>query len=213
MNYLHFSHLLINKDNDNLVQDEDKAVKTILCVAALKTRKGIDNLLKAFAMILREKPATRLVIVGSGNKDRYARIATALGVVEHINFLGNIEDHKLAWLYKTCDIFVLLPREDDYGHFEGFALVYLEANAYGKPVVGTWSGGVPDAVRNAVTGLLVPPDDPNGAAQAILKLLCDENLRRAMGEAGRRWAQEHDWCCVIEDYLRVYAAVLREHAQ
>jgi len=80
------------------------------------------------------------------------------------------------------------------GDVEGFGLVYLEANACGKPVIGGRSGGVPDAVLDGVTGLLVEPTDTDDIAAAIIKLLADRDYARRLGENGRRRVEiEMNW--------------------
>lgn len=203
---VNFSYFSSKKHNSKQTVE-----KVVLCVGALKSRKGIDTLLKAFAKVIQEESTARLIIVGSGNKIPYIQMAEMLGISRNVSFLGSVSDEQLLDLYKRCDIFALLPREDENGHFEGFGLVYLEANACGKPVVGTYSGGVPDAVLDGVTGLLVPPDDPESASKAILKLIQDEELRQKMGESGIEWARKHDWSKVIEQYLQVYKTVLSKN--
>jgi len=185
--------------------------ETIMCVGALKPRKGITTLLEAFAKVIQQAPSAHLIIVGFGNKHPYLQMAEGLGIGNRVTLLNNLTDQDLIRLYRECKVFALLPREDRRGHFEGFGLVYLEANSCGKPVVGTFSGGVPDAVLDGVTGFLVPPDNPEKAAEAILKLLRDEKLRQDMGQAGRKWAQEHDWPRIIDRYFRAYERVMEQN--
>jgi phosphatidylinositol alpha-1,6-mannosyltransferase len=87
---------------------------------------------------------------------------------------------------------------------EGFGIVYLEAGAYGKPVVAGNVGGARDAVLDGETGLLVDPQDPLAVSEAIVRLLRDEPLARALGAAGRARAQAHAWPTVarrVEELL------------
>ncbi len=206
-NGVNFSLFAESKENSNEVKGVSTIASSreiILCVGALKPRKGITTLLEAFAKIVEQAPSTHLIIVGFGNKHPYLQMAEGLGIGNRVTFLSDLTDQDLIQLYRKCKVFALLPREDRRDHFEGFGLVYLEANSCGKPVVGTRSGGVPDAVLDGVTGFLVPPDNPQKAAEAILKLLRDEKLRQDMGKAGRKWAQEHDWSRIIGHYFQVY---------
>lgn len=209
----YFSSLQMKYIDNRWRPTKDVQEKIVLCVGALKHRKGIDVLLHAFAEVVKEEPMVRLVIIGAGDKEPYLQMAEKLKISERVAFLGEISDEELLRYYQMCDVFMLLPREDEHDHFEGFGLVYLEANACGKPVIGTWSGGVPEAVQDGVTGFLVPPDSPKEAAMALLKLLRNENLCRTMGEAGRVWAQKHDWSEVVEQYIKIYEMVLERNKQ
>jgi phosphatidylinositol alpha-1,6-mannosyltransferase len=82
-------------------------------------------------------------------------------------------------------------------------MVYIEASACGKPVVGTLSGGIPEAVINGETGILVPPDDPDAAADAIISILADQNLARKYGDNGRLWASRFTWDNAVDKFLEL----------
>jgi glycosyltransferase involved in cell wall biosynthesis len=127
--------------------------------------------------------------------------------LKDVFFLGAVSDAELRELYRKASVFVLTPQQEGL-HFEGFGLVYLEAGAYGLPVVGTSSGGVPDAVQDGVTGLLVDPQDVEGAAQALLRLLHNPELRREMGRANRRLSEALTWERCAAEYDRAYRSVL-----
>ena len=185
-----------------------KDAKLIISVGAFKERKGIDILLQAFAKVLTQEPLVYLIVIGSGDPKPYIELSERLGILEHVYFLKNLSDRELLMYYHACNLFALLPREDRNGHFEGFGLVYLEANACGKPVIGTWSGGVPEAVKHEYTGLLVPPDDPEAAAEAMLLLLRDNKLAEHLGMRGRIWAQRHEWRVISEKYIQIYKNLL-----
>jgi phosphatidylinositol alpha-1,6-mannosyltransferase len=119
-----------------------------------------------------------------------------------VRFLGRVPDDELLATYGAADLFVLAAREER-PDVEGFGLVYLEANACGKAVVGTTSGGVPDAVVPGKTGLLVAPDDALAFARAVIELLSDPARARAMGEAGRvRVQREATWDRVASTLFR-----------
>jgi len=183
----------------------------LLSVGALKPRKGVDVLLRAFQQVLWAEPRAILLLVGDGDRAGYQALAEALGIRERVRFLGRVDDELLGFCYQACDVFVLLPRRID-AMFEGFGIVYLEAGAYGKPVVGADSGGAAEAVRHGETGLLVPEGDWAAAAHAILRLLRNPIEAQQLGEQGRRWAEAHQWDHVADQYLELYFDVVRKNS-
>lgn len=182
-------------------------VSILLFVGALKERKGVDLLLRAFARVYQHNPQTLLLVVGAGDRKRYQTLAQELGISTKVRFLGAIDDQTLQQCYAACDLFVLLPRRTGAA-FEGFGMVYLEANAFGKPVVGAKSGGAGEAVLHNCTGILVPEGDWEGAGDAILELLINKEKAKHFGLAGRLWAEEHSWDRVVDVYLNMYRRAL-----
>ena len=166
----------------------------LLTLARLVPRKGIDTVLRALPAVRAAVPDVVYLVGGVGpDEERLRSLAVELGVSQCVQFLGYVPDAELAPTYGAADVFVLAAREER-PDVEGFGLVYLEANACGKAVVGTSSGGVPDAVVPGETGLLVPPDDPPALAGALVELLRDPARARAMGQAGReRVVREVSW--------------------
>jgi phosphatidylinositol alpha-1,6-mannosyltransferase len=179
----------------------------ILSIGALKARKGHDTLLHACALVQRIFPSLVCVIIGSGDQEQRLRQLAAQLSLNQIYFLRSVSDEELIAYYHLCDVFALTPRMINW-QFEGFGLVYLEAGACGKPVVGTLSGGVPDAVIDEETGLLVPPDDPQATAEAILRILENPNLAARLGENGRHRASLLTWDWFAGEILEVYEEVL-----
>lgn len=109
-----------------------------------------------------------------------------------VSFHGNIDHDDLELIYRRSDIFALTSV--NHGHsVEGFGLAYLEASAFGLPIVGHDVGGVSEAVLHGHTGLLVRPGDRAGLAAALEKLITDTALRQQLGDNGIRWAREHTW--------------------
>ena len=178
--------------------------KIVLFVGALNrwhAYKGLDMLIEAMALVRKECPKCKLLIVGGGElAAKYHRLALELGVGDYVLFAGDIADEELPSYYACCDVLVL-PSKD---RSEGFGLTILEANATGKPVIGSSVGGIPSVISDGYNGLLVPPNDPRALAAAMTKLLEDEDLRLSMGRNGRRVAQRHDWSIVAEQTERVY---------
>ena len=109
-----------------------------------------------------------------------------------MRFLGDIPDEKLGALYAQADIFAMTSMPHKHS-VEGFGLVYLEAGAHGLPVIAHDIGGVPEAVADGETGLLVAPGDGAALTQAFARLIADPALRRRLGEAGRIRAARNSW--------------------
>jgi phosphatidyl-myo-inositol dimannoside synthase len=149
--------------------------------AASEKYKGADHLIRAVAQLRATHPDLSLVLVGTGDDlPRLKNIASSENLGDSVRFLENLPRPQLARCYSRADIFAL-PSTG-----EGFGLVFLEAMAFAKPVVGVASGGTLDLIRDGKNGLLVPPhsQDPQALAQALDRLLRDAALRRAFGQAG-----------------------------
>jgi len=173
---------------------KDKIV--ILTVGRLHPRKGQMITLKALQMLPTEvKGRLEYWIVGGRNKGNYEdrlRTQAASDPSLTTRFFGNIPDEELAQVYDRSDIFALTSVSHG-NSVEGFGLVYLEAAAHSLPIVAHNIGGVPEAVRDGKTGLLVTPDRPAELAAAFEKLIHDAPLRMRLGEAGRIWASRNRW--------------------
>lgn len=175
--------------------------RVVLSAGRLIRRKGFDTLLRAFAALPRSLPPPALVIAGDGpDRGRLEALARGLGVPAR--FLGRVADDDLPALYSAADVFVLAAREEPNGDVEGFGLVLLEAAACGTPAVACRSGGVPDAVDDGVTGLLVPPDDPAALAGALSRVLSDGELRRWLSCGARARAARSGWEVAVEPIRR-----------
>jgi phosphatidylinositol alpha-1,6-mannosyltransferase len=161
--------------------------RVILSVGRLIPRKNHVALVRALPGILERVPHTVLLIAGQGPcMWEICQEAQRLGVREQLVMPGKVEEADLAVLYAACDIFALPDGVDEQGQVEGFGLVFSEAHAHAKPVVGGNSGGVPEAVIDCETGLLVEPDDPDAIAEVILQILEDAVLAERLGHNGRK---------------------------
>lgn len=157
----------------------------VLSLGRLVTRKGFDTLIEAIAVLRKRGEEVTLFIVGDGpEKKNLEHLAWEHGVTENVRFAGAVTDAELPALYASCDTFAMVPRSIG-PDVEGFGIVYLEAGLMGKPVIGSRTGGVPDAVLDGKTGLLVPSDDPAALADAIVRLKNDPALAANLGVAGR----------------------------
>jgi phosphatidylinositol alpha-1,6-mannosyltransferase len=162
----------------------------LLSVGRLQRRKGHDLVIKAIPALKQRWPKVRYVIVGDGvERESLEHLVHSLGVGDSVTFEGEVSDQLLPNYFSACDVFVMPTRVD--GHdFEGFGLVYLEAAAAGKPTIGGRNGGVPEAVEDGVTGMLVSGTSVEELVACVSRLLDSVELRRSMGESGRRRAVE-----------------------
>lgn len=159
----------------------------ILTVGRLVERKGCDMVIRALPKVVGQFPNTVYLIAGDGPyRLQLEQLALETGTGRHIVFADRVADDELPYLYALCDVFVMPSRERlESSDVEGFGLVFLEANACGKPVIGGWSGGIPDAVMDGVTGLLVDPLSPQEVAAAITHLVRSPDLPERLGRQGR----------------------------
>lgn len=171
------------------------AKKIILTVARLNPRKGqleVINALKALPATTRA--TIEYWLVGAHGKENYDRLlADAAASADFpVKLLGDIPDDQLGTIYAQASIFAMTSMPHRHS-VEGFGLVYLEAGAHGLPIVAHAIGGVPEAVMDGVTGLLVEPGDVAGLTGAFARLLDDARLRRRLGEAARLRAVNRTW--------------------
>lgn len=170
--------------------------------AANERYKGLDTLIQAVSRLLPSIPDLQLVALGEGDDQlRLETLAQEEGVAERVRFFPGLQREELAACYARCDLFAL-PSAG-----EGFGLVFLEAMAAGKPVVGGTHGGTPEVIEEGVTGYLVPHGDVERLASALRTLLADENLRRRMGEGARARVQSS---FLFEHFQARLAEILEE---
>lgn len=169
--------------------------KVLLSVGRLQRRKGHDTVIKALSIIAREIPDVTYVIVGTGEEEmRLRRLAEEVGVAHAVRFFGRVTDEQLPEYYRACDVFVMPNREEVNQDIEGFGIVFLEANACGKPVIAGRSGGTGEAIAEGETGLRVNGDDHREVAEAVLSLLRNPARALEMGRKGRmRALAEFRW--------------------
>jgi phosphatidylinositol alpha-1,6-mannosyltransferase len=168
--------------------------KRILFVGRLVRRKGVDDLIAAFRLVKEAIPDVSLEVVGDGPEmSRLQHLASELGLAGSVAFLGTLRGMALYERFRECDVFAMPSRtlEDDV---EGFGTVFLEAGLFGRPSVGTYSGGIPEAVLDGVTGILVKEGDASALANALKTLLVNRELSRELGDnARKRVLQDFTW--------------------
>lgn len=176
----------------------------LLTVARLEIHKGIDTGIKVVAALKDAHPDLRYAVVGSGSRlQELEAMALSLGVSHRVRFLNGVPDQDLPALYNTAEIYLGLSRPAEL-LIEGFGIALTEASACGIPVVGGRAGGIPDAVREGETGVLVDSSDVGSVVQSVRTLLADEALRRRLGEGGRRAVEDYfNWDRVAADVRRI----------
>jgi phosphatidylinositol alpha-1,6-mannosyltransferase len=171
-----------------------KKILTVGRLAAAERYKGHDVALQALPAVLEKVPDAAYLIAGDGDdRPRLEALAQDLGVHAHVSFLGHLDRPQIAAAYAACDVFALPSRlelDDRAPKGEGFGIVFLEAMAFGKPVVGPHIGAPADFIHDNENGLLVDPEDPVALAQALIQVLTQPELARRMGACGRRLVQE-----------------------
>lgn len=167
--------------------------------------KGMDTLITALPRLLMRWPEVQLVLVGSGDDRAWLEdFAEKNGVMMHVHFLSGLSYAEIAACYGACEVFALPSRG------EGFGLVYLEAMACGKPVVGGAHGGAPEIIQDGVTGYLVPHGDPIQLATAIQALLADPAHAKEMGARGK---QNVEYGYRFSSFAKSLKKILREQCE
>lgn len=182
----------------------------MLTVARLVPHKGQDTGIRVLSALSAEFPDLRYVMVGEGHfESRLKALAMQLGVADRVVFAGPLKDADLPEAYATSSVYLGPSRLDNTINVEGFGISFLEASASGIPVVAGDSGGVRSAVRDGVTGVVVPPVDVEQMASAVARFLRDEDRRITFGRAGRLAVEEHyNWDRVARDTREFTLSVL-----
>lgn len=176
----------------------------MLSVARLTRHKGIDTALQALARLAERYPDLRYAVVGTGEEqDALVAEARDLGIATRVRFLTDVPDRDLPALYNSAELYLGVSRLMEQ-RVEGFGISLAEASACGVPVIAGRSGGIPAAVRDGETGLLVDAEHADAVSAAIARLLDDAALRARLGTAGRRAVEsQYNWDRVTRDLMRI----------
>lgn len=159
--------------------------RLILSVGRLQRRKGFDLVIKALPGLLQRGLDVHYALIGIGEDWDYLQgIARELGVSERLHLLGHVGSEDLPRWYNACELFAM-PNRDINGDTEGFGLVFLEANASGKPVIAGKAGGTGSAVEEGVNGLRVDGEKVKEVEDGIASLLLNPEEANHMGRTGR----------------------------
>jgi colanic acid/amylovoran biosynthesis glycosyltransferase len=183
---------------------------TLLAVGRLISKKGFDDLLTACAHLRRGGAYFRCVIVGDGvERERLLEMRRELCLEDAVEMVGNLASFELVkpWYYKAS-LFVMPSIVDGDGDTDGLPTVVVEAMASGLPIVGTKTGGIPEAVDDGVNGFLVLEKDPKGMAERILLLLASPDLQARFGMQSRRIAEAR---FSLDRKAEVLSDIIRSH--
>jgi len=165
--------------------------RLILSVGRLQRRKGFDQVIRALPGLLERGVDVHYAIVGIGEDWDYLQdVARDAGVRDRLHLLGHVEAEDLPRWYNACDLFAM-PNRDINGDTEGFGLVYMEANACGKPALAGRAGGTGSAVKDGLNGLRVDGERVAEVEEGLARLLLEPDAARRMGEAGRARTVAH----------------------
>jgi D-inositol-3-phosphate glycosyltransferase len=190
------------------VEPRQPGVRRLVVVSRLVERKGVGNVITALAGV----PDTELVVAGGPDASalstdpearRLESLARRTGVADRVHLRGKVERPRLPALLRSADLVVCAP------WYEPFGIVPLEAMACGVPVVASAVGGLVDTVVDGVTGVHVPPRQPDRLATVLSALLDDVELRRVLGRAGAKRARaRYSWARVARSTLDVYRGMV-----
>lgn len=190
-----------------LVANNDKLV--IGTVKSMASKYGIDTLIEAFALLNEKLKTTQpslvgkleLRLVGGGPQlKEYQQVAARLGIAKKVSFVGRVPHQQVPNELAKLDVYVALSRLDS----ESFGVAIIEAGAARRPVIVSDAGGLPEVTIEGTTGLVVPRENPQAAADAIEKLVLNPELRVNMGEAGRKHvAETYSWDVCVKTMVKV----------
>ncbi|MDE9435958.1 glycosyltransferase [Xenorhabdus bovienii] len=188
-----------------------------IVIGTIKTmayKYGIDTLIKAFALLYndleKKHPAIAnqitLRLVGDGPQlQELKQLAVNLNIHDRIHFIGAVPHHNVPNELSHLDIYIALSR------LESFGVAIIEAGAAGRPVIVSDAGGLPEVTLNGITGIVVPKESPQDAANALKKLILEPDLRQKMGDAGKTHVtQNYNWEYCIKIMLDNYDKVLKK---
>lgn len=182
----------------------------LLTVGNVSDRKGQEVVIRAMPKIVEKFPNVQYWMAGIPQvQAKLEALSRELGVFENIRFWGRVSQEILVMLYNACDLFVMTSRRLSDGDFEGYGIAVIEAALCGKPAVVSDHSGLAEAVQHNQTGLLVPQNDPDQTADAILSLANNREKFRSLGQQAQENALENQtWARVGARYLAVFEEVL-----
>jgi glycosyltransferase involved in cell wall biosynthesis len=181
----------------------------ILGVGEVKRRKDFLNVIEGLALLKKQIPNAKLVVAGStSSKPEMERISQAVKknkLEKCVDFRGFVSDEDLKKLYQESQLFVMTSLSSEY-HFEGFGLVYLEANGYGLPSIGSLESGASSAIEDGMSGKLVPAGNPTALVTAMREILYQKETWQQYSGNAKKFAESMNW----NTYATKIEAVYRE---
>jgi len=178
---------------------------TVLYVGRVVPHKGLQYLVRAAPLVLRELPETKFVITGEEKEDgqEIKKLVDKMGVGNSVTFTGYVPEEDLPRIYAACDVFC------SPSLWEGFGMPFIEASACGKPCVGFRTRAVPEVIKDYSTGILVEPGNVKQLAEALSTILSDKGLAKRMGaKAAERVEKYYSWERIVDQLLEVYYSLV-----
>ena len=181
----------------------------ILFVGRLAEKKGIEYMIKAMPIVLRQLPKSKLAIVGDGPEmGKLKNLVKELNIENSIIFVGKIRNEELPKFYATADVFVGPSIVTDKGDTEGLGVVFLEAIASGTCVIGSNVGGIPDIIKHNKTGILVEQKNPSQLAHSIVDLLKNKKLQQKLKKSAINHIKStYSWNIVAGKFDKIYSRI------
>lgn len=168
--------------------------RLVVSIGRLVPRKGFDRSIEGWPSVLVQHPDAHLLIVGDGpQRGELESLVAYHDLQESVTLTGPLSDTDLLSAYRSAEFFMMPNRTMPDGDTEGFGLVFLEANACGRTVIGGKAGGAVEAVKDGETGLLVDGNAAEDIAGAVIRLLADPELRIRLEWNGLAHAQANSW--------------------
>jgi glycosyltransferase involved in cell wall biosynthesis len=185
----------------------------LLTVGSVSRRKGQEVVIRALPEIKREHPNIEYWMAGLPvQRSELEILAADLGVEENLRFLGRVSNEVLLELYNACDLFVMTSRQLPDGDFEGYGIAVIEAALCGKAAVVSANSGLEEAVQDGLTGLIVPQNDPDETAEAVLRLIKNPDLRKTLAKKAYQNASHNQtWDRVAEKYMALLEEVMKNN--
>ncbi len=191
-------------NNSEFVSQQSAKLKgepAIITVGSVTERKGQVNVINALPSLLKVFPQLHYHIVGKPVvKDELETLAKKLEVTDYVTFHGIVSRTELVNNIAGSNVKMMLSNYTADGDFEGFGIGIIEANALAKPAIGSKLGGIPDAVKDGVTGKLVDPKNAEQVTAALQQIMQDYS---SFSANALQWAKDHDWDILIHQYINV----------
>jgi phosphatidylinositol alpha-1,6-mannosyltransferase len=190
----------IPKNTTSIAKYGLQGKKVLLTLSRMEERKGIDKVIKILPRVVNICPEVKYLVVGTGQEEEnLKKMCVDFGIQKNVVFIGEIKQEQIVEHYNLCDIFIMPNREVKDKNTEGFGIVFLEANACGKPVIGGNAGGVPSAIKDGYNGFLVDGNNEDDILEKTMLLLKDDQLRERMGQNGLEWVKKFNYKKLVAD--------------
>lgn len=204
------THVISNGIDQNQLVNKPKKLsgkRRIISIGGIKYRKGYLEALKAISILVKKYENINYIAIGNVDDVEYKKqidgFISKEKLKENVIFTGLISEERKKKFLLESDIFLLLPMQTSFD-FEGFGLVYLEANACGLPTIGSKDSGAADAIKEGYSGFLVDPKNPPEVADKISNLLDDPRLYDTVSKNALEWANSSIWAQKAKEYINIY---------